>query len=137
RFPSGPWTGFFLQRLVPGRHLMELDLAFRGGVLSGSGRDWVGTFALQGRYELADGHCSFMKSYIGKHAVSYQGYNEGKGIWGTWTTNLAGYLPPRGGFHLWPGEMSAPSHPKRSKHADLPVSEREGVMIDEPQLIPI
>ena len=26
RFPSGPWIGFFLQKLVPGRHQMELRL---------------------------------------------------------------------------------------------------------------
>ena len=29
RFPSGPWTGFFLQKLLPGRHVMELRLTFR------------------------------------------------------------------------------------------------------------
>ena len=29
RFPSGRWTGFFLQKAVPGRHLMELRLQFR------------------------------------------------------------------------------------------------------------
>jgi hypothetical protein len=22
RFPSGPWTGFFLQKAIPGRHLI-------------------------------------------------------------------------------------------------------------------
>ena len=40
RFPSGPWTGFFLQPLVPGRHLMELRLTFRRGEVKGEGRDW-------------------------------------------------------------------------------------------------
>jgi len=126
-FPSGPWTGFFLQRLVPGRHQMEIKITFRGGVLSGSGRDLVGTFSLQGRYELANGHCSFMKSYLGKHSVSYQGYNEGKGIWGTWE------IPPaqnmgllfRGGFHIWPEGMANPSGDQLSEEADLPVHVEE------------
>ena len=42
RFPSGPWTGFFLQRAIPGRHRMELRLTFHGGVMEGEGRDRVG-----------------------------------------------------------------------------------------------
>ena len=47
RFPSGPWTGFFLQPLLPGRHLMELRLTFRHGAMSGDGRDWVGPFVVR------------------------------------------------------------------------------------------
>ena len=31
RFPDGPWTGFFLQPEVPGRHAMELSLTFAEG----------------------------------------------------------------------------------------------------------
>ena len=31
RFPSGPWKGFFLQPVLPGRHWMELNLTFRRG----------------------------------------------------------------------------------------------------------
>ena len=50
RFPSGPWTGFFLQRLVPGRHLMELRLTFQHGTITGEGRDWVGEFLVRGKY---------------------------------------------------------------------------------------
>ena len=84
RFPSGPWTGFFLQPLMPGRHWMELRLTFRGGVLTGEGRDWVGHFIIRGRYTVADGRCHWTKRYIGQHDVFYNGFNEGKGIWGTW-----------------------------------------------------
>ena len=29
---------------------------------------------------------------------SYQGYREGKGIWGRWEIGLLGH----GGFHIWP-----------------------------------
>src|SRR5262249_37336862 len=84
RFPSGPWTGYFLQPVIPGRHLMELSLTFRQGQLSGEGRDWVGHFVLRGRYCLEDGKCYWTKRYLAKHDVFYQGFNEGKGIWGVW-----------------------------------------------------
>ena len=79
RFPSGRWTGFFLQRSVPGRHLMELLLHFSQGAMTGEGRDWVGGFLVRGRYDLSDGRCHWTKRYLGKHDVFYQGFNEGKG----------------------------------------------------------
>src|SRR5690349_3455904 len=84
RFPSGPWKGYFLQRSLPDRNWMDLDLTFRGGLIRGRGRDRVGEFLLVGRYELADGKCWWSKRYPGRHVVEYQGYNEGRGIWGTW-----------------------------------------------------
>ena len=48
RFPSGPWTGYFLQPSLPGKHWMELILTFRDGTVVGEGRDWVGNFPRQG-----------------------------------------------------------------------------------------
>src|SRR5262249_26954607 len=81
RFPSGPWTGFFVQRAIPGRHVMELHLTFRAGEMTGEGRDWVGPFLLRGRYSVEDGKCHWTKRYLGKHDVWYKGFNEGKGIW--------------------------------------------------------
>jgi hypothetical protein len=39
RFPSGPWTGFFLQYWFPGRHTTDLDLTAADGRLIGTGRD--------------------------------------------------------------------------------------------------
>jgi hypothetical protein len=134
RFPSGAWTGFYLQRLVPGRHQMELSLTFRQGILTGQGRDRVGPFVVQGRYDLADGRCRFTKSYLGKHRVNYSGFNEGKGIWGTWSITEEGYLPQRGGFHIWPEGMADPSHPQLSEQAELPVE--EAVTTKEPMLTP-
>jgi hypothetical protein len=129
RFPSGPWTGFFLQahHPRPGRHMMELRLKFQGGTLTGEGRDLVGRFVIRGSYETADGKCRFSKRYLGKHDVFYQGYNEGKGIWGTWE------IPPeqnygfllRGGFHIWPEGMPDPTSPQLSEEADLPIHVEE------------
>ena len=42
RFPSGPWTGFFLQYWFPGRHTTNLDLTVADGRLTGTGHDCVG-----------------------------------------------------------------------------------------------
>jgi len=99
---------------------MELHLSFRQGVMSGEGRDMIGPFLIRGKYKLDDGKCAWTKRYIGKHDVAYQGYNEGKGIWGLWE------IPPtwRGGFHIWPTEMGDLASPKLAE------------AIDEPQEVP-
>ena len=134
RFPSGPWQGFFLMAHLPGRHRMELHLSFQQGVMTGEGRDMIGSFLIRGKYHLDDGKCSWSKRYIGKHDVAYQGYNEGKGIWGIWE------IPPtwRGGFHIWPTAMGDPTSPKLAEAIDEPVrfsgiSELEPVGVAEPE----
>src|SRR4051794_26436975 len=106
RFPSGAWKGFFLQpALTRDRLWMDLHLTFRNGLIRGEGRDRIGPFLIAGRYELDDGNCRWSKRYVGKHDVAYRGYNEGKGIWGTWQI-----LPTwHGGFHIWPVAMGDPS----------------------------
>lgn len=122
RFPSGPWVGFFLQPAIPGRHLMELRLTFSTGLMTGEGRDWVGPFRVRGRYDLADGKCQWIKHYVGQHDVFVKGFNEGKGIWGTWDipgTNA--YPAQRGGFHIWPEGMEDPTGSHLTEEADLPV----------------
>jgi hypothetical protein len=137
RFPSGPWTGFFLQRLVPGRHLMELRLTFQKGAITGEGRDWVGEFIVRGRYDLADGRCHFTKRYLAKHDVFYQGFNEGKGIWGTWEipakTDL---LFQKGGFHIWPEGMADPTGSHLKEEADLPLVIEEMQEVKESEIAP-
>jgi hypothetical protein len=131
RFPSGAWTGYFLQPLVPGRHLMELRLTFRQGTLTGEGRDQVGQFVVRGRYALVDGRCHWTKRYLGKHDVFYNGFNEGKGIWGTWDIPAdADSFSQRGGFHIWPEGMHDPTQPELTEEADVPF-ERE-VFIGQP-----
>jgi hypothetical protein len=117
RFPSGAWTGFFLQPMLPGRHWMELQLTFRAGTLRGEGRDWVGHFLIKGRYDTAEGKCWWNKAYVGKHDVAYAGYNEGRGIWGMW--ELAD--PPwRGGFHIWPEGMDIGEDSRLEEQAEIP-----------------
>jgi hypothetical protein len=134
RFPSGPWTGFFLQPLVPGRHQMELRLTFQGGTMTGEGRDWVGHFTISGRYNVQDGRCHWTKRYLGRHSVYYSGFNEGKGIWGTWEIpENAQYGAQRGGFHIWPEGMQGATEPELSEEADLPVEQE--VHIGQPLVV--
>jgi hypothetical protein len=137
RFPSGPWTGYFLQPLLPGRHKMELLLTFRRGSMTGEGRDWVGEFHVRGQYEVENGTAYWTKRYVGKHDVFYKGYNEGKGIWGIWEMPAEGNHW-KGGFHIWPEGMPDPTGDKLATAADLPVDEADfGSPVREPELIPV
>ena len=126
RFPSGKWVGYFLQKEVPGKHSMELILTFSQGAMTGEGRDWVGDFLSRGQYKLEDGRCHWTKRYVGRHDVYYEGFNEGKGIWGTWEippgTLGVGY---RGGFHIWPEGMADPTEQHLVEEADVPVEDKE------------
>lgn len=134
RFPSGPWTGFYLQpSLPPGRHGMELILTFRDGTVTGEGRDRVGEFLIKGRYQVEDGKCWWTKAYVRKHSVGYQGYNEGKGIWGTWEYHAAG----RGGFHIWPVAMGDPTQSRLAESIEEPASvPAPEVPIAQPEAVP-
>src|SRR5580692_9324069 len=124
RFPSGKWGGFFTDKRKPGKHQMEMVLTFAQGKMIGSGRDMVGAFVIDGAYQLNDGKCMWIKQYVGGHAVGYRGFNEGKGIWGTW--DLPG-TTSTGGFHIWPEGMSDPSQPVLEEEAELPAEvEQEG-----------
>jgi hypothetical protein len=94
--------------------------------MTGQGRDQVGKFVCDGRYDVADGRCAWIKRYIGKHDVYYQGYNEGKGIWGVW--NVPGPTEWKGGFHIWPEYLGDLSQPSLSEEADPP-AEKDPVLI--------
>lgn len=125
RFPSGPWRGFFLQSHIrPGRYEMDLHLTFSGGKIGGEGRDFVGPFRIRGSYDLETGICTWHKSYDGAHGVSYRGFNEGKGIWGTWE------IPPgyRGGFQIWPSAWGIGGLPPLSTEEDLPAFDDTAVI---------
>ncbi len=128
RFPSGPWTGFFLQSSLPGKHWMELRLTFQGGVVKGEGRDRVGEFLIHGKYDTTEGKAWWSKRYIGRHDVAYLGYNEGRGIWGTWELTTP---PWRGGFHIWPKGMNVGEGLVDAAHADLPQAEDAPIDWDE------
>jgi hypothetical protein len=134
RFPSGRWTGYFLQPAIPGKHVMELILTFRHGEMTGEGRDWVAPFLIRGRYAVEDGKCHWTKRYVAKHDVFYNGFNEGKGIWGVWEIPSDGL---RGGFHIWPEGMPDPTDSHLAETAELPVLVTEEVGVEEPVAEPV
>jgi hypothetical protein len=128
RFPTGPWTGYFLQKAIPGKHTMELHLVFTNGIMKGEGRDWVGEFLIDGHYDISNGKCYWTKKYVGKHDVFYQGFNEGKGIWGTWEIPgqmLTLWRRLHGGFHIWPEGLGNPSDDALSAEAEPPLESEE------------
>jgi hypothetical protein len=120
RFPSGPWTGFFMQHLLTGRQTMTLDLTFRDGQLDARGTDIVGPFTFSGTYDRQEGKCRWVKQYLGKHKITYAGVNEGRGIWGVWEINvLWGLIRDRGVFHIWPEGMTPPDETELTERAFL------------------
>jgi hypothetical protein len=118
RFPSGPWTGFFLQYWLPGRQRTDVTMDFAGGSLTGRGRDRVGPYVVDGTYDSLTGRCEWRKKYLGKHSVSYRGVNDGRGIWGVWEIRLLwGLYQDRGGFHLWPAGSDVSEESDRTERA--------------------
>ena len=112
RFASGPWTGYWTQ--PPGQKgAMDMLLTFRTGQISGCGRDRVGNFLFKGQYELLDGKCRWVKSYLGKHDVFYDGQAKGKGIVGVWTI---------GRFAIWPEGEDDPTLAQLMEELDLPLA---------------
>jgi hypothetical protein len=116
RFPSGPWTGFYMHHGWSEKFRQELSLSFREGVMTGEGLDGIGTFLIRGRYDCEDARCHWVKRYLGAHDVIYEGYAEGRGIWGTWK------IPPlnKGGFHIWPEGMAEGQGERTSAEEDQP-----------------
>lgn len=102
-FPSGQWVGFYTYSGHARKFLMDLKLEFSGGRMHGEGADGIGFFVIAGAYSEKDLECHWDKTYVGRHTVTYQGYREGKGIWGTWMLTKT-----NGGFHIWPIKEGPP-----------------------------
>ena len=114
QFPSGQWVGFYTYAGRTRKYLMDLTLEFKKGVLTGEGADGIGLFVISGNYSEPNGECSWVKQYVGRHAVDYQGYREGKGIWGTWVVGLG-----KGGFHIWPLSEGGPAKVAKESEPQL------------------
>jgi hypothetical protein len=135
RFPSGPWEGFFLMSHTGRkRHMMELILNFSETRITGEGRDFVGDFILRGRYDLATGHCLWNKKYVKRHEVGYDGYNEGKGIFGKW--EILDTTPSHGGFLIWPKGMGDPTNHRKREVVEVP-AEAGRQAISESELVTV
>ena len=77
------WEGYWLQGSSRGDMVFE-KMTVDNGVVEGMGSDGVGEFEIKGTHD-KDG-VKFVKQYIGKHAVEYEGkfVNEGV-IEGKWS----------------------------------------------------
>lgn len=95
RIPSGQWSGFYLED-QPQRGWMHLYLTFDQGRIRGEGTDYVGPWTASGWYDLEASTCGWVKDYVGKHHVQYQGQITQRGILGHWT------ILSSGTFHIWP-----------------------------------
>jgi hypothetical protein len=126
RFPSGEWTGFYLQYWIAGRHQTDLNLTWANGTVTGDGTDRVGPFTITGTYDTATGQCEWTKQYRGRHSVAYRGVNDGRGIWGVWEIRqLAGLYVDRGGFHMWPAGTNVSEASNRTEEAVLIAMRKE------------
>jgi len=95
--PTGQWHGFYLESHQPRRGWMHLYMEFSNEKIAGEGTDYVGPWNARGQYNSTTGMCTWVKQYLGKHQVHYQGLSGPNGIQGQWKI---GYLA--GEFHIWP-----------------------------------
>lgn len=134
-FPSGPWTGFYNYTGPEDRHRMDLHLTFARGGIAGEGTDDIGPFRIRGKYDAPARECHWTKTYIGAHDVSYRGFRDTHGIWGTWEIGRWS----KGGFHIWPLAQGEGSTAAKKAEAEPPAEaigteaaeiERPGVPVE-------
>ena len=100
--PTGQWNGFYIESHQEQRGWMHQYLEFNDGELKGEGTDYVGPWTLQGKYDLSELKCVWIKSYVGKHDVTYRGTISKTGITGIWDIRES----LTGSFHIWPQHMT-------------------------------
>lgn len=96
---------------------MDLHLSFANGAMTGDGSDDIGRFVIRGRYEASRRECWWTKIYPGSHEVSYHGFRDGNGIWGTWEIRPWS----KGGFHIWPRRRQEGEGQARFEEMEQPV----------------
>ena len=100
--PTGQWNGFYIESHQEQRGWMHQYLEFDDGELKGEGTDYVGPWTLQGKYDLSELKCVWIKSYVGKHDVTYRGMISKTGITGIWDIRELN----TGSFHIWPQHLT-------------------------------
>jgi len=101
QFNSGEWNGFYIEKNRAGKGWMHLYLSFENGEIKGEGTDYVGPWVAKGKYDESTGQCAWVKQYLNKHQVEYQGICGENGIEGKWTLPFS-----TGPFHIWPRSMT-------------------------------
>lgn len=108
-YPSGAWRGFWQQEGFGRQPMEEFQLSFENGI-RGRGVDVIGIFTISGECS-AEGRVKFVKQYLGRHTVHYEGAPDGEGsILGTWHIEHTGY---RGPFLLQPAKRDVSHLPIR------------------------
>jgi hypothetical protein len=122
RFPSGLWTGFYVQWGQRGQQ--DLTLSFKNGQISGCGSDTAGEFEIEGQYDPSTGQCGLTKSYADSHDVEYEGKADPTGISGNWLlyhqADPLGIPRDRGTFHIWPVPRSGAAGNHADQHLSTP-----------------
>lgn len=117
-YPSGQWAGFWEQAGWGRQAMSAFELHFADSRVTGQGTDVVGQFVIRGEYETTEGRVTWVKQYLGKHRVVYEGRPDGEGsILGTWTVDMYG-IKNTGPFLL------KPETPRQSD--DVPIREIKG-----------
>lgn len=99
--PSGEWVGYYTYRGLPQKCPMHLTLHFDQNTIKGAGIDGPGHFVIHGTFDEHSAAVAFMKQYIGKHAVQYDGRFEADEIVGHWSLSQ-GERTLTGDMRLWP-----------------------------------
>lgn len=100
RLPTGEWNGFYREPHRSQKGWMHMYLSFGDGKIAGEGTDHVGPWTAKGHYDLETGICTWVKYYVRKHQVVYQGIISSQGIQGHWNIQ---HLTDD--FHIWPKAM--------------------------------
>ncbi len=108
-YASGLWNGYWEQPGLGRQPMVDFQLRFADGAVTGEGRDMVGEFMIHGNYD-DRGSIELVKQYVGKHRVFYVGRHDGEGtILGRWS------IPP-----FWEGTFAL--RPVRSRaDPDAPI----------------
>ena len=104
-FLSGTYTGFFNYRAGGEPFPMNLTLSFSGGRVAGHGQDQYGPFIILGSFDSAAGECQWTKTYSPERMVTYRGFSEADGVWGTW--EIEGVRG--GGFQIQRNKQARPT----------------------------
>ena len=101
QLPPGEWTGFYLEFHRPERSWMNLFLQTENDEIKAEGTDYVGPWTAIGTFNPTTGDAHWVKQYVGKHQVIYQGRYLDGCISGTWQIGIV-----EGPFTIWPKSMA-------------------------------
>jgi hypothetical protein len=101
---SGEWVGYYKYATKPNLLPMHMTLNFTDGRIQGAGIDKSSTFVIEGSYDQSGGRASWLKQYLGRHSVQYEGIFKDGEITGSWSlTQISDgrSAPLRGDFRIW------------------------------------